>query len=134
MISHIAGKTAAKLAISLLLALAGPLVPSLQGAEVVGCSLTAQEMYQLETYGKKFLKKRARRCLVRMLHGQVGDVVSFKSMSGYIKAKGRIVARSGPYYQVKLTEVQRNIHHSDLVTLKDNTDQNYWAAIQVVKD
>lgn len=108
--------------------------PSLQAAEVVGCSLTAQEMYKLEQMGQAFLQQRSRRCLVRMLHGQVGDIVSFKSLGGYIKAKGRIIARSGPYYSIKLTEVQRNIHHSDLVTLKDGTDQNYWAAIQVLND
>lgn len=121
-------------ALVLSLLIAGLAAPRLQAAEVVGCSLTAQELYQLEIEGKSFLKKRSRRCLVRMLHGQVGDTVSFKSLGGYIKAKGRIIAKSGPYYSIKLTEMQRNIHHSDLVTLKDNTDQSYWASIQVPVD
>lgn len=107
---------------------AGLFSPALFAAEVVGCSLTNAEMYQLEQYGKSFLKHRTRRCLVKMHHGQIGDTVSFQSLGGYVKARGRIVAKSGPYYKVKLTELQRNIHHSDLVTLKDTASPYYWAA------
>lgn len=109
----------------------GLMTPSLHAAEVVGCSLTNAELYELEERGKEFLKNRKRRCLVRMLHGTLGDTVTFKTLGGYVKAKGRIIAKSGPYYSVKLTEVQRNIHHSDLVTIKDFSDQNYWAATRL---
>lgn len=101
------------------------------GAEVVGCSLTNSEMQSLEDYGESFLKKRTRRCLVRMMHGKIGDEITFNGLSGYIKAKGRIIAKNGPYYSIKLTEVNRNIHHSDIVTLGNYSDQHYWAAVRL---
>lgn len=101
------------------------------GAEVVGCSLTNYELQSLEDYGERFLKNRTRRCLVRMMHGKVGDEITFNGLSGYIKAKGRIIKKTGPYYSIKLTEVNRNIHHSDIVTLGTYSDQHYWAAVRL---
>lgn len=103
-----------------------------RGAEVVGCALTNAELLSLEDEGEAFLKDRKRRCLVRMLHGKLGDEVKFKTLGGRLKARGQIIAKTGNYYQIKLTEVLRNIHHSDIVSLGNysDSDQHHWAAVR----
>lgn len=103
-------------------------IPSSYSSNLIGCSLTREELRIHSKVGDLFFKKNPIRCLAKLVNGQLGSTILFKNKHGTLLARGKIHHRIGQYSAIHFDKLIYNVTSSDFAVIKRPEKNDFWSA------